>query len=150
MTERIFELGEIRLVALSLLMEGPRHGYGIMKELGSLLSPSYRMSAGSVYPALRQLEQAGLVDCETQAGRKVYSLTKAGKRQLVKEATAIERIWTRFKPAEPTAAEGDVTTSLHRLIKAVYRAAETSVGNPEREALLRATLNQAAMQLEAM
>src|SRR5438094_8559773 len=107
----MFELGEIRLAALSLLLEGPRHGYGIMKELGGCLSPSHRISAGSVYPALKQLEQAGFVDGETQAGRKVYGLTKAGKRQLVKDATTIERIWSRFKTPEPTEAEGDVTSS---------------------------------------
>jgi DNA-binding PadR family transcriptional regulator len=120
-----------------------------MKELGRRLSPSHLMSAGSVYPVLKQLEQAGLVDCETQAGRNVYSLTKGGKREVARESKAIDRIWRRLRMAE-SGGEGDVTTSLHRLIKAAYRAAEASVGQPEREALLRATLNQAAMQLDAI
>ncbi len=76
--------GDIRTAALLLLAEEPRNGYQIMQEVqersGGLWSPS----PGSVYPALAQLEDEGLIRTEEQDGRKLFVLTDAG-RKLVEE-----------------------------------------------------------------
>ena len=53
---RFFEAGEVRLAILSLLAEGPKHGYQLMKEMKDRSSGMYSASAGSVYPTLQQLE----------------------------------------------------------------------------------------------
>jgi DNA-binding PadR family transcriptional regulator len=92
---RFFESGEIRLAILSLLNEGPRHGYQLMKELEERSGGLYRASAGSVYPTLQQLEDEDLIQSDQPAGKRVYSITDAGRRELEKDPEAVKRIWER-------------------------------------------------------
>lgn len=92
---RFFESGEIRLAVLSLLEEGPKHGYQLMKELTDRSGGFYRASAGSVYPTLQQLENESLVKALMLQGRRTYSLTAAGRKQLAAEPEAVRRIWER-------------------------------------------------------
>jgi DNA-binding PadR family transcriptional regulator len=72
---------------LALLTEEPRHGYSIMTELAERSGGLWRPSPGSVYPVLQQLQDEGLVTAEESEGRKVFSLTDAG-RQLVEASPA--------------------------------------------------------------
>ena len=58
---RFFGFGEVRLAVLSMIEEGPKHGYQIMKELASRLGSLHRVGSGTVYPVLKQLEHNGLV-----------------------------------------------------------------------------------------
>jgi DNA-binding PadR family transcriptional regulator len=76
--------GDVRTAALLLLAEEPRNGYQIMQELEERSGGAWRPSAGSVYPALQQLEDEGLVRSEEVDGRKLLHLTDAGRR-LVEE-----------------------------------------------------------------
>src|SRR5690349_3208445 len=71
--------GDIRTAALLLLAEEPRNGYQIMQELEERSGGAWRPSPGSVYPALAQLEDEGLVRVEEVDGRKTYALTDAGR-----------------------------------------------------------------------
>lgn len=84
---RFFESGEIRLAILSLLSEGPKHGYQLMKEMAERSGGLYRASAGSVYPTLQQLEDEGLIESDQQNGKRVYKLTAAGRRSSKKTRT---------------------------------------------------------------
>ena len=52
---RFFESGEVRLAILSLLSDGPKHGYQLMKDLEERSGGLYKASAGSIYPTLQQL-----------------------------------------------------------------------------------------------
>ena len=74
--------GDIRSAALLLLHEEPRNGYQIMQEVeersGGLWSPS----PGSVYPALQQLEDEGLIRAQEIDGRKQFVLTDSGLEQV--------------------------------------------------------------------
>jgi DNA-binding PadR family transcriptional regulator len=76
--------GDIRSAALLLLFEEPRNGYQIMQEVeersGGLWSPS----PGSVYPALQQLEDEGLIHAEEIDGRKLFALTDSGREHVEK------------------------------------------------------------------
>src|ERR1051326_4835749 len=92
---RFFEAGEVRLAILSLLSEGPKHGYQLMKEMKERSGGAYSASAGSVYPTLQQLEDEGLVEAEMQGGRRVYKLTEEGRRELNKDPEGVRRIWER-------------------------------------------------------
>src|SRR6202042_3631527 len=97
---RLFEAGEIRLALLSLLSEGPKHGYQLMKEMRERSNGAYRASAGSVYPTLQQLEDEELIESDQQSGRRVYHLTKTGKKEVEKEAPAVRDIWERAEECE--------------------------------------------------
>ena len=97
---RFFGLGEVRLAVLSMVEEGPKHGYQIMKELASRLGSLHRVGSGTVYPVLKQLEHDGLVQYRMNEGRKTYSLTKAGRKVLAGEAEAVRGIWERATEVE--------------------------------------------------
>jgi DNA-binding PadR family transcriptional regulator len=71
--------GDVRTAALLLLSEEPRNGYQIMQELEERSEGMWRPSPGSVYPALQQLEDEGLIRSEEAEGRRLYHLTDAGR-----------------------------------------------------------------------
>jgi DNA-binding PadR family transcriptional regulator len=64
---------------LLLLADGPLNGYQIMQEIEKRSEGVWRPSPGSVYPALAQLEDEGLVRTEEVGDRRIYVLTDAGR-----------------------------------------------------------------------
>ena len=92
---RFFQRGELRLALLSLIGDGPKHGYELMKQLENRSGGMYRASAGSVYPTLQQIEDEGLAVSEQASGKRVFRITEAGTREIEEEADAIRRIWRR-------------------------------------------------------
>src|ERR687884_2043787 len=89
--------GTLALMILKTLEAmGPLHGYGLARRIeqtsGDLLSINY----GTLYPALLKLEQEGYVSSEwgvsdNNRRAKYYRLTRAGRKQLAREAHAWER-----------------------------------------------------------
>ncbi|MFD3525593.1 helix-turn-helix transcriptional regulator [Streptomyces sp. NPDC058653] len=78
----VFAHGRLRLYLLKLLDEAPRHGYEVIRLLEERFQGLYAPSAGTVYPRLAKLEAEGLVTHATEGGRKVYSITEAGREEL--------------------------------------------------------------------
>ena len=78
----VFAHGRLRLYLLRLLDESPRHGYDVIRELEDRFMGLYAPSAGTVYPRLARLEAEGLVRHDVEDGRKVYSITDAGRAEL--------------------------------------------------------------------
>ncbi|WP_406342542.1 helix-turn-helix transcriptional regulator [Streptomyces sp. NBC_00648] len=78
----VFAHGRLRLYLLKLLEEAPRHGYEVIRLLEERFQGLYAPSAGTVYPRLAKLEAEGLVTHTTEGGRKVYSITDAGRAEL--------------------------------------------------------------------
>jgi DNA-binding PadR family transcriptional regulator len=74
--------GDVRTAALLLLAEEPRNGYAIMQEIEQRSGGVWRPSPGSIYPALAQLEDEGLIRSEESDGRKQFAITDAGREQL--------------------------------------------------------------------
>ncbi len=73
--------GEVRSAVLALLAEQPMHGYQIIHEIEERSGGSWKPSAGSVYPTLQLLADEGLISAEESNGRKIYSLTEAGREE---------------------------------------------------------------------
>ena len=88
--------GHLELVVLAALRGGPRHGYAIIKELRERSGGEFDVLEGTLYPALRRLEQAGLVQSRwsTEAGRRrrVYELTGRGTKAVAEQ----EQGWQSF------------------------------------------------------
>ncbi len=74
--------GDIRTASLLLLAEEPRNGYAIMQEIEERSNGVWRPSPGSIYPALAQLEDEGLIRSEEVDGRKHFAITDAGRELL--------------------------------------------------------------------
>jgi DNA-binding PadR family transcriptional regulator len=70
--------GHVRAAILSVLGDGPMHGYEIMQRLEERSGGMWRPSPGSVYPTLQMLEDEGLIKGEEVDGKRVFSLTEAG------------------------------------------------------------------------
>src|SRR6266705_1048459 len=88
--------GDIRTAALLLLAEEPRNGYQIMQEVEERSGGVWRPSPGSVYPALSQLEDEGLIRSEQSDGRKVFVLTDAGRAQVEERDSSKPAPWEQM------------------------------------------------------
>ena len=71
--------GDVRAAILLLLAEEPMHGYQLMQTIADRSGGAWRPSPGAVYPALSQLEDEGLVTLTVESGRKLVTLTDAGR-----------------------------------------------------------------------
>jgi DNA-binding PadR family transcriptional regulator len=85
--------GDIRTAALLLLAEEPRNGYTIMQEIEERSNGFWRPSPGSVYPALAQLEDEGLIRSEESDGRKRFAITDAGREQIANRPEGAPAPW---------------------------------------------------------
>jgi len=85
--------GDVRAAILALLQEQPRNGYQVIQEIERRSEGLWRPSAGSVYPALQQLEDEGLIEVGEEAGRKEYRLTEAGRAYAAEHADELAAPW---------------------------------------------------------
>jgi DNA-binding PadR family transcriptional regulator len=111
--------GDIRTAALLLLNEEPRNGYQIMQEVEERSEGVWRPSPGSVYPALAQLEDEGLIRSEESEGRKLFALTDAGRAYVEERG--------EDKPAPWEQMSGDVSDQAHELGKLMREVASAFV-----------------------
>jgi DNA-binding PadR family transcriptional regulator len=73
--------GDIRAAILALLTEAPMHGYQVIQELGERSNGAWTPSPGSIYPALQLLQDEGLVTAAETDGKRVFTLTEAGRTE---------------------------------------------------------------------
>ncbi|HLY20041.1 MAG TPA: PadR family transcriptional regulator [Bryobacteraceae bacterium] len=150
---RFFGAGEVRIAVLSLLSEGPKHGYELMKDLENRSGGSYRVSAGTMYPALQQLEDEGMIVSEVQDGKRVYQLTELGKQELAREKATADEIWRRASQwgdwAQWMGPEASLIAGpLGALIKAAFRAMKHSRGDTVLRSKIEDILDRARAELE--
>jgi DNA-binding PadR family transcriptional regulator len=86
--------GDVRAAALALLAEQPRNGYQIIQEIAARSGGVWQPSPGSVYPALQQLEDEGLIHAEgAESGRKAFALTDEGRAYMAAHADEVTAPW---------------------------------------------------------
>jgi len=154
---RFFAPGELRLALLSLLKDGPKHGYELMKTLEARSGGTYKASAGAVYPTLQQLEDEGLVSSTQQEGKRVYQITEAGEQELEKNAATVRQTWERAGGwgwgdwtgfAGPHVA-GVAGPAIH-VMKSAARAAARCGNNPDQMARIFEILDRARKDLDSV
>ncbi len=79
--------GSLELLVMKILRRGPNHGFAISSYVQQTSDDILRVEAGSLYPALHRMTEAGLLKAEwrtSDAGRRarVYALTSKGRRKL--------------------------------------------------------------------
>ncbi|MFZ2528472.1 MAG: helix-turn-helix transcriptional regulator [Rhodococcus sp. (in: high G+C Gram-positive bacteria)] len=88
------------------------HGYQLMQAITERTGGTWRPSPGAIYPTIAQLEDEGLVHVEVDGGRKLASLTEAGRHYLEDPATGITDPFAGFSASTGTpdlrAAIGEV------------------------------------------
>ncbi len=106
--------GDIRTAALLLLAEEPRNGYQIMQEVQERSGGIWSPSPGSVYPALAQLEDEGLIRTQESDGRKLFAITDEGRALLDERGSE--------RPA-PWEQRGDDAVGRHELGRLMHEVA---------------------------
>src|SRR5215472_11576712 len=140
--------GDVRAAALALLAEEPRNGYQIIQEIGERSGGVWRPSPGSVYPALQQLEDEGLIQAETpEGGRRRYALTDEGREYVDTHAEEVRAPWD-----DVASSVGSDAIELRNLIGQLAIAAVQviRVGNQEQVAQARRILTDGRRKLYAI
>jgi len=88
--------GDLKLLALALIAEQPRHGYELIKLIEEKTSDCYSPSPGVVYPTLTFLEEAGYVTAESEGAKKRYTITEEGRAYLEENRDIADMILARL------------------------------------------------------
>jgi DNA-binding PadR family transcriptional regulator len=111
--------GDVRAAILDLLAEGqPWNGYQIIQEIAARTEGVWRPSAGSVYPALQQLEDEALI--QAQAGedrRRMFTLSEEGQAYVTAHADELRASWDAV-----TGSVDDAEVELRGIIRQVMVA----------------------------
>lgn len=88
-------LSEAEFQILLALADEDRHGYGIIKEVEERTGGALRLGAGTLYGAIRRFVDAGWIverESDDDERRRVYRLTREGRRTAAAEAARLERL----------------------------------------------------------
>jgi DNA-binding PadR family transcriptional regulator len=134
--------GEVRAAVLALLAERPMHGYQIIREIEERSGGSWKPSAGSVYPTLQLLADEGTISAEESNGRKIYSLTEAGREEVAQHHAAPA-------PWEPVGPHAGGFASLPKAgVELAQAAAQVGrTGTPEQVQQAAAVLDEARRRI---
>jgi DNA-binding PadR family transcriptional regulator len=156
---RFFGRGDVKYALLELVQERPMHGYEMMKALEERSGGFYTPSAGTIYPTLQMLEDRGLVTFQEVEGKKVYSITEAGKAYLAERQKGEEDFtppWARkFAHAEHwqhwnTPEIQALRSEAFEVTRLFAIGVRTSVQNPQKLAQLRSILERARQDLAGL
>jgi DNA-binding PadR family transcriptional regulator len=118
--------GDVRAAILDLLAEGqPWNGYQIIQEIGARTEGVWRPSAGSVYPALQQLEDEALITAQAagEDRRRMYTLTEEGQAYVTEHADELRASWDAVTGSVDN-AEVQLRHTIHQVIVAVTQVAQ--------------------------
>jgi DNA-binding PadR family transcriptional regulator len=93
---RMLAQGDLRLIALALIEQEPRHGYEIIKLVEEKTAEWYSPSPGIVYPTLTYLEEAGYVTAAAEGSKKLYTITDEGRAYLAANRELVDVVLARL------------------------------------------------------
>jgi DNA-binding PadR family transcriptional regulator len=96
--------GDVRAAVLLLLAEEPRNGYALMQEIEERSEGAWRPSPGSIYPALAQLEDEGLVEATKEGSGREFALTDAGREHVEARRDELGEPWKAVSGGFPKEA----------------------------------------------
>ena len=154
---RFFGRGDMKFALLELLQERPMHGYEMIKALEEKSGGFYTPSPGSIYPTLQMLEDSSLVTAHEVEGKRVYTITDAGRAALAERQRNQEGLagppWAgghghRGRGWEPEmqALRGEVGQTV-RLFAIAGRIA---IQDPEKLARLRSIMERTRNELNTL
>lgn len=146
----VFQKGDLKYVILGLLKDNPRHGYDIIRELEERSRGLYKPSPGVIYPTLQMLEEMGYATSSEQEGKKVYTITEAGKQFLQEKSTkggATERIKRRWNFGN-IARMGEVMRQYHAIEQLIGQGFRRL--DEEKAERIQEVLNQAYQEIDAI
>ena len=116
--------GDVRAAILLLLEEEPRNGYGLMQEVEQRSEGAWRPSPGSIYPALSQLEDEGLIAPVSAEQGKAFALTDAGRAHVEEHRDRLGSPWQTATQGMPEGLP-DLRQAGGQLAMATMQVAQT-------------------------
>jgi len=149
---RFFDYGELRLVALAMIAEQPRHGYELIKGIEERMAGSYSPSPGVIYPTLSWLEDMGYAVPETENGaRKRYHITAEGQAFLAANRPGIDALFSRIDAAgtdRPRGVPAPVVRGMENLKLALRLRLRSGPVDQRTAEAIAAALDAAAQTVE--
>lgn len=127
----------MRAAVLLLLGEEPMHGYELIQRIAERSNGVWKPSPGSIYPALAQLEDEGLVLIEKVDGRKTARLTEAGTTYVEENRDTLGNPWDEISAAvgRPAQELRALTTQLAGAVRQVAAVGTTEQAKAAGEVL---------------
>jgi len=117
--------GDVRAAILLALADAPMHGYQLIQEIDERSGGVWQPSPGAIYPALSLLEDEGLVTITVDGGRKMASLTDAGRTYIDENREALGDPFSVQGGPSPTLREiNDLMRDLLIATKVLIRGAD--------------------------
>lgn len=144
--------GDIKFILLELLSDRPSHGYDLIKAMESRYGGFRRLSPGSVYPTLQMLEESGYLTSEQENGKRIYTMTDAGREFLAahapQETSESARDTRRSSMAERSQEFVALRNEVVELTSIIAQVARR--GKPEQLQQVRERLEQLKREIYAM
>ncbi|MEZ5937074.1 MAG: PadR family transcriptional regulator [Hyphomonadaceae bacterium] len=151
---RLFGHGDLRLLALHLIGEEPRHGYDIIRAIEEMTGGQYSPSPGAIYPVLALLDEQELIAIDdTSEGRKRYRLTEAGQQTLASDRETVDAILARIKAASgaPNAARSaPIVRAMENLKLAIRLRFDQGAPSDEDAQAMADAIDEAARRIERL
>lgn len=113
--------GDVRGAVLLLLADEPMHGYQLIQAITERTDGAWKPSPGAIYPTIAQLEDEGLVSIIADGGRKVVTMTDAGRTYLEHNQAAIGDPFAEMNER----GNGDLRHELGQLYAAMRAVGQT-------------------------
>ena len=134
--------GDVRTAVLLLLAEEPMHGYQLMQAISDRSGGRWTPSPGAIYPTISQLEDEGLVSITADSGRKLVTLTDAGREHVEARRASGNDPFAGYSAAAPGGDLRSLLEQLHGAVRQVARA-----GSDTQLAAALSILNEARRSL---
>ncbi|MDC3743246.1 helix-turn-helix transcriptional regulator [Pseudomonas syringae pv. syringae] len=134
---RVFAPGDLKLLLLALIAEQPAHGYDLIRKIEGLFEGAYCPSPGVIYPTLTFLEESEMVVGDAQAGKKLYTVTDAGRQSLEDQAVALEGVRMRIDVSKRSLRGHDRPPEIHEAVHNLRHALQMHHGRWSPEEILR-------------
>ena len=134
---RVFAPGDLKLLLLALIAEQPAHGYDLIRKIEGLFEGAYCPSPGVIYPTLTFLEESEMVIGDAQAGKKLYTVTDAGRQSLEDQAVALEGVRMRIDVSKRSLRGHDRPPEIHEAVHNLRHALQMHHGRWSPEEILR-------------
>ncbi|OTH00993.1 PadR family transcriptional regulator [Acinetobacter sp. ANC 4973] len=149
--QRLFEAGQMKLLALHLISLAPKHGYDIIKDMGGIVGGGYIPSAGTIYPTLNYLEEHEFVTSILVAGdRKQYSISPTGIEHLSAQQDQVESILGRFETRRKIHTQTeyiDIKRAMENLKASLRLKIQHTELTPEQVRCIADKIDQAAVEI---
>lgn len=115
--------GDVPLAIMSILSQSPSNGYEIVKKIEERSQGFWKVSSGSVYPALESLEYDSLVvsdfDDSEIFRKQIFKLTSAGVKKIQLQNTRVHELWSLFQAPPAMVGRQQIDTEIEKFLEAI-------------------------------